>query len=89
MFAQNRLYIYRLEKGDPHELITDLKEWSDYQDLCVFSATLKKWVVEYFQKVKNNVVSNLKQVKNYFVTMDIWSQPDLDKLYLGVVVKFN
>jgi hypothetical protein len=89
MFPQNRLNIYRLEKGDPHELITDQKDWSDYQDLRVLEVTLKKWVVEYFQKVKNNIESNLKQVKNYFVTMDIWSHPGLDKLYLGVVVKFN
>jgi rubredoxin len=87
MFAQNRPYIYRLEKGDPHELITNQKDWSDYQDLRVLEAKLKKWAVEYFQKVKNNVVSNLKQVKNYFLTMDIWSQPSLAKLYLGVFVK--
>jgi hypothetical protein len=87
MFAQNFLYIYRLETGDPHEWITDQKDWSDYQDLRVLEATLKKWVVEYFQKVKDNAESNLKQVKNYFVTMDIWSQPSMDQLYLGVVVK--
>ena len=52
--------------------------------------TLKKWVVEYSMNVKRNVVSTLKLVKNYFVTMDIWSQPGLDKFYLGVVaVYFN
>lgn len=49
MFAQNRLYIYRLKKGDPNALITDQKDWSDYQDLRVLEAALKKWVVEYFQ----------------------------------------
>jgi hypothetical protein len=45
--------------------------------LPVLEVALKKWVVEFFKKVKN-----------FFVTMDIWSYPGLDKLYLGVVVKY-
>ncbi|XP_045031858.1 uncharacterized protein LOC123474084 [Daphnia magna] len=59
-------------------------------DILPSRSTLKKWVVEYSMKVKRNVVSTLKLLKNYFVTMDIWSQPGLDKFYLGVVaVYFN
>lgn len=50
--------------------------------------TLKKWVVDYSTKVKKNIIASLKAAMNFFVTMDIWSQPGLDKFYLGVVAVF-
>ncbi|KZS15309.1 Uncharacterized protein APZ42_019155 [Daphnia magna] len=50
--------------------------------------TLKKWVVDYSTKVKKNVIVSLRAAKNFFVTMDIWSQPGLKKIYLGIVAVF-
>jgi hypothetical protein len=47
--------------------------------------TLKKWVVKYSEDIMKKVISNLQLVKNYFLSMDIWSQPGLDKFYLGIV----
>ena len=46
---------------------------------------LKKWVVQYSEDIMKKVISNLQLVKNYFLSMDIWSQPGLDKFYLGIV----
>ncbi|KZR99099.1 Uncharacterized protein APZ42_005187, partial [Daphnia magna] len=45
--------------------------------------TLKNWVVKYSEDIMKKVISNLQLVKNYFLSMDIWSQPGLDKFYLG------
>jgi hypothetical protein len=50
--------------------------------------TLKKWVIDYSTRVRTNVIALLKTVKNFFVTLDIWSQQGLDKFYLGVVALF-
>lgn len=47
--------------------------------------TLKSRVIKYTDNVMKKVISNLQDVKNFFFFMDIWSQPGLDKFYLGIV----
>lgn len=51
--------------------------------------TLKKWVINYSEKVQHNLVGTLKRIRNFFVTIDIWSSPGLDKFFLGVIVRFH
>lgn len=50
--------------------------------------TLKKWVINYSEKVERQLGSTLQSVRNFFVSLDIWSNRGLDKFYLGVVVIF-
>lgn len=50
--------------------------------------TLKKWVILFSEKVTKNLVVTLKRVGSFFVTIDIWSTPGLDKFFLGVVVRY-
>lgn len=47
--------------------------------------TLKSWVIKYTDNVMKKVIYNLQNVNNFFLSMDIWSQPGLDKFYLGIV----
>lgn len=47
--------------------------------------TLKSWVVKYSDNIMKKVISTLQDVKNFFLCMDIWSQPGFDKFYLGIV----
>jgi len=51
--------------------------------------TLKKWVINFSEKVQHNLVGTLKRIRNFFVTIDIWSSPGLDKFFLGVIVRFH
>ncbi len=76
-----------VEAAEFSQIISDLD--SRAGDSLPSRNTLKKWVISFSEKVTRNLVATLKRIGSYFVTIDIWSTPGLDKFFLGVVVIYN